>query len=77
VSNSDRRPGWCWTLYDYGSQRQGHDQYPRRLFTVPRSSEQLRVTHAELLGFSYGTYIGETFGTLFSERVGKVILMVS
>jgi pimeloyl-ACP methyl ester carboxylesterase len=25
-------------------------------------------------GFSYGTYIGETFGTLFPERVGKVIL---
>ena len=42
-----------------------------------RSSNGRRVKNAHLLnywGFSYGTFIGETFGSLFPHRVGRVVL---
>jgi pimeloyl-ACP methyl ester carboxylesterase len=42
-----------------------------------QSPEAAGVPESHMLnywGFSYGTYIGETFGSLFPERVGKVIL---
>ena len=42
-----------------------------------RSSNGRRVKNAHLLnylGFSYGTFIGETFGSLFPHRVGRVAL---
>jgi pimeloyl-ACP methyl ester carboxylesterase len=42
-----------------------------------QSPEAVGIPESHMLsywGFSYGTYIGEIFGCLFSERVGKVIL---
>ena len=42
-----------------------------------RSSNGKRIKNAHLLnywGFSYGTFIGETFGSLFPHRVGRVVL---
>ena len=41
------------------------------------SKEGKRVKNAHLLnygGFSYGTFIGETFATLFPDRVGRFVL---